>query len=96
MRGGDELDFYDTTGALVGSGAGVLQSGRFYQLNDGSGAIIPCLDPGQIGMTGETGLPQTIAIDQLGSLQHLFPSFNVDVTPVGGLTVMGVQASASG
>lgn len=90
------LDFYDTAGQLVGSAASVLQSGRFYQLNDGSGAIIPCVDPGQIAMTGETGLPATIAIDQLGALQHLFPSFNVDVTPVAGLTVTGVEAIASG
>jgi hypothetical protein len=90
------IDFYDTTGALVGSGASVLQSGRFYQLTDGSGAIIPCLEPGQIAMTGETGLPETIAIDQLGSLQHLFPSFNVEVTPVGGLTVTGLEAITSG
>ena len=90
------VDFYDTGGQLVGSGASVLQSGRFYQLTDGSGTIIPCLDPGQIAMTGEMGLPEPIAIDQLGSVQHLFPSFNVGVTPVGGLTVTGVQTVASG
>src|SRR5437764_11140259 len=50
------IDFYDTTGQLVGSGASVLQSGRLYQLTDGSGAIIPCIAPGQIAMTGESGL----------------------------------------
>jgi hypothetical protein len=90
------LDFYDTGGELMGSGASVLQSGGFYQLTDGSGAIIPCVAPGQIAMTGESGLPATIALDQVGSLQHLFPSFNVDVTPVGALTVAGVQAIVSG
>ena len=90
------ISFYDAGGDLVSSAASVLLSGRFYQLTDGSGAIIPCVDPGQIAMTGETGLPDTIAIDQLGSLQHLFPSFNVGVTPVGGLTVTGVEAVASG
>jgi hypothetical protein len=89
------IDFFDQSGQSVGSGASVLQSGRFYQLNDGSGTIIPCVDPGQIAMTGETGLPATIVIDQLGSLQHLFPSFDVDVTPVGGLTVTGVESVAS-
>ncbi len=90
------VDFHDKSGQLVGSGASVLLSGRFYQLTDGSGAVIPCLDPGQIAMTGQTGLPETIAIDQLGSVQHLFPSFNVAVTPVGGLTVTGVEAVVSG
>jgi hypothetical protein len=47
-------------------------------------------------MTGETALPDTIALDQLGSLQHLFPSFNVGVTAVGELTVTGIEAVASG
>ena len=89
------ISFYDSGGQLVGSAASVLQSGRFSLVNDGSGAIIPCVDPGQIAMTGEMALPDTIAIAQLGSLQHLFPSFNLDVTPVGGLTVTGVEAVAS-
>jgi hypothetical protein len=86
------IDFYDRSGQLVGSAAGVLQSGQFYQLTDGSGTIIPCVAPGQIAMTGETGLPDTIVIDQLGSLVHLFPSFNVAVTPAGDLSVSGLQA----
>ncbi len=84
------LSFYDRSGQPVGSAAGVLQSGQFYQLDDGSGTIIPCVAPGQIAMTGETGLPDTIVLDQLGSLVHLFPSFNVGVVPAGALTVTGV------
>jgi hypothetical protein len=95
-QAGMMLSFYDTAGELVGSGASVLLSGRFYELSDGSGTIISCVAPGQIAMTGETALPDTIALDQLGSLQHLFPSFNVGVTAVGGLTVTGVEAVASG
>jgi hypothetical protein len=47
-------------------------------------------------MTGGTDLPATIVIDQLGSLVHLFPSFNVDVVPAGNLPVSGVQAVAGG
>jgi hypothetical protein len=90
------IAFYDSAGQLMGSAASVLQSGRFYQVTDGSGAIIPCVDPGQIAMTGEMALPDTIVFDQVGSLQHLFPSFNVGVTPVGGLTVTGIETVASG
>jgi hypothetical protein len=86
------LSFYDRSGQSVGSAAGVLQTGQFYTLDDGSGTIIPCVAPGQIAMTGETGLPDTIVIDQLGSLVHLFPSFNVAVVPAGALTVAGLQA----
>ncbi|HLK89727.1 MAG TPA: hypothetical protein VKZ18_07530 [Polyangia bacterium] len=89
---GMTIDFYDRSGQSVGSAAGVLQSGQFFQLTDGSGTIIPCVAPGQIAMTGETGLPDTIAIDQLGSLVHLFPSFNVAVVAAGALTVDGLQA----
>jgi hypothetical protein len=88
------IDFFDTSGQMVGTAAGVLQSDHFYQLTDGSGTVIPCVAPGQIVMTGATGLPDTIVVSQLGSLQHLFPSFNVDVTPVGALTVTGVVATA--
>jgi hypothetical protein len=88
------IAFYDRSNVLVGSAASVLESGHFYQLTDGSGAIIPCVAPGQVAMTGQTGLPATILVDQLGSLVHLFPSFNVDVVPAGDLAISGVQAVA--
>jgi hypothetical protein len=90
------IAFYDRSNQLVGSAASVLESGQFYQLTDGSGTIIPCVGPGQVAMTGGTDLPATIVIDQLGSLVHLFPSFNVDVVPAGNLPVSGVQAVAGG
>ena len=86
------IAFYDLNNQLVGSAASVFQSGHFYALTDGSGAIIPCVAPGQVAMTGQTGLPATIVIDQLGSLVHLFPSFNVDVVPAGDLAVTGLEA----
>ena len=87
------LTFFDQNNQLVGTSAGVLQSGRFDQLGDGT--VIPCVDPGQIAMTGATGLPSTIVVDQLGALQHVFPAFVVDVLPFGGLTVTGVQPVAN-
>jgi hypothetical protein len=90
------LQFYDRGGQLVGSAASVLASDHFYQLTDGSGTVIPCVAPQQIVMTGETDLPDTIVIDQLGSVVHLFPSFNVDVVPAGELAATGVQAVSSG
>jgi hypothetical protein len=88
------IAFYDQGGQLVGNAASVLQTGHFYELTDGSGAIIPCVAPGQIAMTGQIGLPATIVIDQLGYLLHLFPSFNVDVVPAGDLTSRAVQPVA--
>jgi hypothetical protein len=88
------LNFFDSSGNMLGSAAGVLQSGSFYELTDGSGAIIPCVDPGQIAMTGETGLADTIVVDQVGSIVHLLPSFNVGVVAAGPLTVSSVQPIA--
>ena len=87
------LNFFDHNDQLVGTAASVLQSGRLYQISDGT--VIPCVDPGQIAMTGATGLESSIVVDQIGTVQHLFPSFEVDVTPIGGLTVMGVETVAS-
>ena len=51
------IQFNDQSGQLVGSAASVLASDHFYQLTDGSGAVIPCVAPGQIVMTGATDLP---------------------------------------
>jgi len=42
------IAFYDLNNQLVGSAASVFQSGHFYALTDGSGAIIPCIAPGQV------------------------------------------------
>jgi hypothetical protein len=87
------ISFYDKNNQLVGTTASVLQSGSFYQMSDGT--VLPCVDPGQIAMTGATGLPSTVVIDQLGSLVHLFPSFNLTVVPVGTLAVSGVASAGA-
>jgi hypothetical protein len=82
--------FYDKAGALVTSVGSVLQSGRLYRMADGT--LITCIDPGQTAMTAATGLPSSMAVEDFGSLQHLFPSFIVSgIVPVPGLSVGDVQ-----
>ena len=91
---GMTVDFYDQADQRVSSAGGVLQSGRLYQLDDGT--IIPCIAPGQTAMAAATALPDAIVIDELGHLEHLFPAFVLDgIVPVAGLAVSGVAAVAT-
>jgi hypothetical protein len=87
-------DFYDKSGARVTSAGSKLLSGRLYRLPDGT--TISCVAPGQTAMTAATGLPEAVALDQLSSLVHLFPSFTVDVAPVVGLTLRDVRTVERG
>jgi len=87
--------FYDPTGNLLTSAASPILAAQLYQLSDGT--IIPCIEPGGIGMTGSADLPAEVVIANLGSLQHLFPTFTVNgIVGIGGFTVSGVQTVPMG
>jgi hypothetical protein len=87
---GMTTDFRDKAGQVVTSSGAVLQSGRLYRMTDGT--ILACVAPGQVAMAASTDLPTSMVIDQLGSLQHLFPSFTLPgVVPISGLSVSDVQ-----
>jgi hypothetical protein len=82
--------FLDKSGQVVTTVGSVFETGRFYRVS--GGAIIRCIDPGQIAMAGSTGLPAEIVIADLGSLQHAFPAFTVDdIVPIDALSVSNVQ-----
>jgi hypothetical protein len=82
--------FLDKSGQVVTTVGSVFETGRFYR--DSGGAIIRCIDPGQIAMAASTNLPAEIVIGELGSLQHAFPAFAVDdIVPLDALTVSNVQ-----
>ncbi|WP_437276617.1 FxLYD domain-containing protein [Sorangium sp. So ce375] len=83
--------FIDKADQLVTTWGGSLLSGRLYRVNDGSGAIIPCIAPGEIAMTGSTDLPDELVIEELGYLTHRFPAFAVDIVPVDAIAVSEVQ-----
>jgi hypothetical protein len=89
--------FLDKADQVVSSDGAGLQGGRLYRLTDGP--IVSCLDPGEIGMTASPDLPDEIAIDQLGALQHQLPGFILDgIVPIAGPVVSDVKTvkTASG
>ncbi|WP_437680049.1 FxLYD domain-containing protein [Sorangium sp. So ce131] len=88
--------FIDEAEQLVTSWGGSLRSGRLYQLNDGSGVIIPCVAPGEVAMAASTDLPDDLVIEELGALKHRFPAFTVDVVPVDAITVGAVETVSRG
>jgi hypothetical protein len=89
--------FLDKTGYVIASAGAGLEGGGLYQLP--TGPIVTCLEPGEIGMAASTVLPDTVVIDELGSLQHQLPYFIIDgIVPIGRLGVSDVQVvtTASG
>ena len=85
--------FVDKSDHVLSSAGSPLQSKQFYRLD---GAVIRCVDPGQIAMSAATDLPDEIVIEKLGYLQHRFPAFILNgIVPIGGLSVGDVQTIAS-
>jgi hypothetical protein len=74
---GMTTDFYDQTDQLVTSAGSVVSSGHFYRIDDGSGVVLGCLPPGQVGMTAVTELPSEVVLSELGYVKHAFPAFTV-------------------
>jgi hypothetical protein len=70
-------EFYDRAVQLVTSVGSVVSSGRFYLIDDGSGVVISCLPPGQVGMTSFMDLAPEVVISELGHVKHAFPAFTV-------------------
>lgn len=86
--------FYDKTDQAVTTSGSVLRSGRLYRMEDGT--IIKCVAPEQVAMTASTDLLASMSIDQLGYLNHLFPSFTLSgIVPIPGLSVSDVQTIAT-
>jgi len=83
------ISFIDKNEAIVTMAGGTLESGKYFRVDDGSGAILPCVDAGQVAMTAATGAGVTIA--ELGRIEFTFPAFGVTVVPVEGLAVSGVS-----
>lgn len=89
-QAGMTTDFYDKSGQRVTSAGAVLHGRRPYRMPDGT--VMPCVGPGEVAMAGVTGLDD-FAIDELGWLEHLFPSFLIDgMTAIDGLTVRDLRS----
>jgi hypothetical protein len=88
-NGGLITTFLDKSGYVFASAGAGLQGGGFYQNTDGT--ILTCIEPGEIAMAASPSLPDTIVIDQIGSLQHQMPAFVFDgLVAIGRLPVSGV------
>jgi hypothetical protein len=84
-------NFFDDTGALLGSAGITLQAAQFYALDDGT--VIRCVSPGDTVMGGASTLPAGIVITELGRVEYAFPAFSMNgLTPVPGPTVTRLQA----
>ena len=85
------IDFIDKSGQTVVSVGIALQSKQLYRLD--ATTVISCIDPGQIAMAAAPNLPAEVAIGELGSLTHTFPTFGGfdGIVPLIGLTVTQVE-----
>ena len=89
-------DFIDKSGQTVVSVGTALQSKQLYRLD--ATTVISCVDPGQIAMAAAPNLPAEVAIGELGSLTHTFPTFGGfdGLVPISGFTVSQVATVAKG
>lgn len=71
-----QVEVYDQQNELIGTVSGAVQSGRLYRFSQ-SPAPISCVAPGQAAMAALT-LPPGLWLDELGSLGHRFPAFQID------------------
>lgn len=93
---GMQIDCLDASSELVTT-VGATVEARFYLVDDGSGAVVPCIPPGEIGMAAATGFPPDLTLDHFASLEHRFPANLVpSVVPLDGVGVGKLQAVAAG
>jgi hypothetical protein len=72
-----QIEFYDQADQLIGTASGGVQSGQLYSFSE-SAAPVFCVAPGQVAMAVVTDLPEGLLIDELKSLGHRFPAFQID------------------
>jgi len=84
------IDFIDKGGQTVATVGTALLSKQLYRFS--ADAVLACIDPGQVAMAAVTNLPAELAIGDLATLKHTFPTFGVDgIVALGGLTVSQLQ-----
>ena len=87
-----QLEFYDHADQLIGMASSGVHSGRRYRFPD-SEMTISCVAPGQTAMASAMSLPEGLTLDELKSIGHRFPAFQIDgALPLPGASVSGVEA----
>ena len=83
-------EFFDQSGATLGSAGVTLQSTHFYRAGGDAAEnqLISCIAPSEIAMGAATDLPASLELTAIASLDHAFPAFTVgDPTEVDGVSV---------
>lgn len=89
---GISTDFFNQSDELVASWSSNLQSGRLYQIYNGTGPVLACIAPGQIAMSAAAALPEGIVIEELAYLKHRFPAFpRDDAVPLEPPAISGLE-----
>jgi hypothetical protein len=89
------LELYDHSEQLIGTASGGVHSGRLYHLPDSS-TTISCVAPGQTAMAMATTFPEGLVLEELSSLGHRFPAFEIDgAEPTPSATVSDLEAYAT-
>lgn len=87
-----QVEFYDQADQLIHTASAGVQSGRLYRFPDGS-MTISCVAPGQTAMAAITDLPESLVLEELKSVGHRFPAFQIDgAVPVDWVTVSELEA----
>jgi hypothetical protein len=89
--GAVQVQLYDKAQQPLGAGLGGLASKDFYRVNDGSGSLTACIGPGSVTMASVTELPSDLVIEDVGFAVYNCMYFVLDVSPISGLKVEGVQ-----
>jgi hypothetical protein len=86
-----DVTFLDSGGAEIASGSGILEV-PLHRGSDGTGSLVRCLGPGQIGMTVGAYTLQAEDVPNVASMNYDFGALIlVDAVPTNDITVTGVQ-----
>lgn len=72
-----QVEFYGQQDELIETVSAGVQSGQLYRLPDSS-TTISCVAPKQTAMVAMTNIPERVVLEDLKSLGHRFPAFQID------------------
>lgn len=91
-----QLEIFGQEDQQLGTVSAAVQSGRVYRLPD-SETTISCVAPGQTAMAAATSLPEGLLLEDIKSLGHRFPAFQInDAVPLPGPSVTQLEAFSAG
>ncbi len=89
--GGLTLQLFDKNQQTLGANIGGLLSQHLYRFTDGTGTVAACVGPGDVSMAAIFFGPE-VARDDVGFVEYSSTYFALDVTPIDGFTVTGLES----